>query len=200
MSYTTIFYDPYTRAKFIEPWVYWDNAFTPEELEKIVMYCEQYETTPATIFKSVDQKDVEQYRISNVDFHGRNPDTAWIFDRLNQVIQAANEIYYNFELNGYSKFQYTVYRSEENGHYDWHMDNGPNDNVPRKLSMVLQLSHPSEYEGGDLELMTGNVPHICKKEKGLLYAFPSYILHRVTPITNGTRRTLVVWTSGPRFK
>jgi PKHD-type hydroxylase len=80
------------------------------------------------------------------------------------------------------------------------MDNVPNDNVPRKLSMVLQLSHPSEYEGGDLELMTGNVPHICKKEKGLLYAFPSYILHRVTPITNGTRRTLVVWTSGPRFK
>ncbi len=80
------------------------------------------------------------------------------------------------------------------------MDCGPGNGSPRKLSMVLQLSDPSEYEGGDLELFTSANPIITKKQKGIIHAFPSYVMHRVTPVTKGVRKTLVVWIAGPRFK
>jgi hypothetical protein len=117
MTYTTIYNDPYSRAKFIEPWIYWDDAFTNEELEKIVSYCEQFELNYGTTFGSENKEDAEKHRISNVRFHDRSPDTAWIFDRLNFVIQAINEKFYNFDLNGYDKFQYTTYESERNGRF-----------------------------------------------------------------------------------
>jgi PKHD-type hydroxylase len=70
----------------------------------------------------------------------------------------------------------------------------------RKLSLVLQLSDPSEYEGGELQTMSG--PNHCAvdRQKGLIAAFPSYMLHRVTPVTKGTRYSLVVWICGPSFK
>jgi len=71
---------------------------------------------------------------------------------------------------------------------------------PRKLSVVIQLSDPSEYDGGNLQFMLGNESENAKKEKGMLYAFPSWVLHRVTPVTEGTRRSLVIWLSGPKFK
>ena len=122
MSYTTIYNDPYARTKYIEPRVYWDDAFTEEELEKIVSYCETFELNSGTIIGTTSKEETEKHRVSNVTFHERNPDTAWIFDRLNFVIQAVNEKFYNFNLNGYSKFQYTTYDAENDGHYNWHMD------------------------------------------------------------------------------
>jgi PKHD-type hydroxylase len=62
------------------------------------------------------------------------------------------------------------------------------------------LSDPEEYQGGQLEVYTGVAPQEIKKEKGLISLFPSYVLHRVTPITSGIRKTLVVWICGPSFR
>jgi PKHD-type hydroxylase len=73
-------------------------------------------------------------------------------------------------------------------------------NSPRKLSMVLQLSDPSEYDGGDLEFYVQSEPIKAEKKKGIVYVFPSWVLHRVTPVTRGTRRSLVMWIAGPKFK
>jgi PKHD-type hydroxylase len=70
----------------------------------------------------------------------------------------------------------------------------------RKLSLVMQLSDPYEYEGGELQLKTGHNDITIPKQKGLVTIFPSFTLHRVTPLTSGTRRTLVVWVAGPPFK
>jgi PKHD-type hydroxylase len=205
MPYTTIYNDPYSRAKFIEPWVYWDDAFTDEELEKIVMYCEQFDLDYGVIFGSADKEEVEQHRVSSVKFHNRSPDTAWIFDRLNFVIQSVNEIYYNFHLNGYSKFQYTTYDAAHSGHYDWHMDTAMgkiehSDLEMRKLSITLCLN--DEYEGGNFCINTGteekseNLP----MKKGRIILFPSFMIHKVAPVTKGTRRSLVVWVLGPKFQ
>jgi PKHD-type hydroxylase len=66
--------------------------------------------------------------------------------------------------------------------------------------MSLQLTNPNEYKGGDLILHLGNEPTILSKEQGKLYAFPSYTLHEVTPVTKGTRYSLVAWITGPHFK
>jgi PKHD-type hydroxylase len=65
---------------------------------------------------------------------------------------------------------------------------------------VLQLSDPDEYEGGNLEILSSREPTVIEKKKGLVSVFPSYILHRVTPVTSGVRKTLVVWTTGPKFR
>ena len=91
--------------------------------------------------------------------------------------------------------QYTEYDSKKEGHYDWHIDIGEGEYAGRKLSVVLLLN--DDYEGGELEIWEkGFVP----KGKGNLFVFPSYLLHRVTPVTEGIRKSLVLWTSGPTFK
>ena len=68
----------------------------------------------------------------------------------------------------------------------------------RKISMTLLLNHPSEFEGGDLELMT---PGRFKKiEQGHAIAFASFINHRVNKVTRGVRQSLVVWFGGTPFR
>jgi PKHD-type hydroxylase len=70
----------------------------------------------------------------------------------------------------------------------------------RKISITVQLSDPNDYEGGVLELNVGNTIVQMPKEKGCAVLFPSYILHRVTPVTKGIRKSLVLWVGGTTFK
>ncbi len=176
---------------------WWENGFTDNELESICSMGERMSPETALVGAGLANEDIRGSNVSWLESDG------WLGEKLQHIARQLNGKYFGLDLWGFAeKFQYTTYKyvKKSKQHYDWHMDNGPNDNTPRKLSLVLQLSNPTEYEGGDLELMTGCKPEICKKQKGLLYAFPSYVLHRVTPITKGTRRTLVVWIAGPRFK
>lgn len=115
-----------------------------------------------------------------------------------ELIGKCNSEFYQFKLTEITEhIQYTVYNAEDQGYYDWHIDMGP-DKGRRKLSLVCQLSDPSEYEGGELQINTGNIL-VPEKEKGTVILFPSYLLHRVTPVTKGTRRSLVLWIEGPAF-
>ena len=82
--------------------------------------------------------------------------------------------------------------------YGWHQDF--NSQVSRKLTLVVQLSDPSEYEGGNLEVLTNGSPMRVRKQRGLLAAFPAWTLHQVTPVSQGNRQSLVAWISGPDFK
>ena len=76
---------------------------------------------------------------------------------------------------------------------------GPDETSSRKISIVVQLSDPLEYEGGELQISDGGTNRVCEKTKGTIIIFPSYLLHRVTPVTKGTRRSLVLWVTGPPF-
>jgi PKHD-type hydroxylase len=115
------------------------------------------------------------------------------------IARNLNGQFFGFNLFGFNEsMQYTVYK-DNGGHYDWHIDKGILSSSPRKLSLVLQLSDPSEYEGGDLEIMISKDVIKLEKRKGLVWAFPSWVLHRVTPVTKGIRRTIVVWVTGPKF-
>jgi PKHD-type hydroxylase len=69
-----------------------------------------------------------------------------------------------------------------------------------KISLSIQLSDPSEYEGGDLEFTWGRSSKFAPKEKGAMVLFPSYSLHKVHPVTKGKRRALVLWAHGPAFR
>jgi PKHD-type hydroxylase len=183
--------------------VNWDNAFTEEDLKTIVEYCDAIGTESGTTFGGSTQEDYEKHRVSNVKFHKRNQETAWIFDRLNFVIQAANEQFYNFNLNGYSEFQYTTY--DPNGRYDFHTDLAygeeyGNNAELRKLSLTLLLN--DDFEGGEFEVNLGKEENAITvpMHKGRVVLFPSFVLHRVKPVTKGVRKSLVVWVVGPKFR
>ena len=122
-------------------------------------------------------------------------------NRMGWIAVQLNKDAFNFDLTGFHEhFQYTIYDSK-NGeqHYDWHIDIGTGTELPRKLSLIVLLSDPKDYKGADLQINTGNITTLEPKF-GRVYAFPSYILHRVTPIESGIRKSLVSWISGPDFR
>ena len=211
--YKTITNNPTERQKVTYPWVYLDNIFSDEELKKM---CDYFDTQGVkksmTVDKSGGLSPNEDVRVSNLKFYGFdqiNDNTLWIFQRINSAIEIANNTYYNFDLNGYDYFQYTEYNSSENGRYDFHIDTlfGPvlsKDMIePRKLSVTICVNEPgSEYEGGEFQINLGNEskPATVETKKGRMIVFPSFMIHRITPVTKGKRKSIVVWITGPKFK
>lgn len=86
--------------------------------------------------------------------------------------------------------------------YDWHEDNAWKGRTPcdRKLSLVAQLSRPEDYQGGRLELHNDPLPDTHFRAQGDILVFPAFNRHRVTPVTAGTRYSLVTWFVGPRLR
>jgi PKHD-type hydroxylase len=116
------------------------------------------------------------------------------------VVGEMNERFFGFDLTSFDQgLQLTRYDGTDEQHYDWHVDRGMGTGQ-RKLAITLQLSDPKDYEGGDLELRFGKDPITVNKDRGMITLFPSYTMRRVTPVTKGTRYSLVAWVSGPPFK
>lgn len=175
------------------------NAFTSDQIEEIVSYCDKLKKKDGYVGNNNLN---DQVRSSTVSWVELTNDTKWIYQKMADVVRHLNGKYFCFDLYGFhDHLQYTMYDGSTSDHYTWHLDNGvKTDSPPRKLSVVLQLSDPSEYTGGDLEILVRTSPIKAKKEKGSVIAFPSFTLHRVTPVTSGTRRTLVAWVCGPAFR
>jgi len=76
----------------------------------------------------------------------------------------------------------------------------------RKLSVTVNLTTPGNYEGGNLKFDLGpHAPkryHVCKeiRPRGTIIVFPSHLYHQVTPVTKGTRYSLVMWNLGHPFR
>jgi len=191
-------------AKRIEDWAWWDGAFSNEELDWLQNKARNASITatvggmlPTSTMATTNQVNYNARR-SYVEWLGKTEESAWVFERLEDVVSKLNIDYFNFDLDGFGEaIQLTNYTDSDNGMYGWHQDY--NANVSRKLSVVIQLSAPHEYEGGTLQIMSNDV-HDIKKQRGLLVCFPSYMPHQVTPVSKGTRQSLVTWISGPKFK
>jgi len=174
------------------------DIFTCEEIERIIVIGKRLMINRSTTGAGENCLD---HRRSFNSWILQNDYTSWIYRRLTDVILSNNEKFFKFDLTMIENLQFTYYSSEENGCYKGHTD-PINWKMPhnRKLSMVIQLSSPDEYEGGELNLHTSHEPTTIKKEKGLAVTFPSYTLHEVTPVTKGERYSLVAWVHGPTFK
>jgi len=139
----------------------------------------------------------------------RRSDALWLpqdvvapfYKTLSAILQKANADVFRFELTGLREaIQLATYRAENRGAYGWHIDTGVGPNATRKISAVIPLTDPSHYEGGQFEAFYNDEPTIIPMPLGRVVMFPSYVLHRVTPVTKGIRRTLAVWVSGPPFR
>ena len=132
----------------------------------------------------------------NIDFHDEN-----LFKKLNGAIKVANEQYYNYSIESIDTLRFLKYGI--GGNYNWHTDIGRSETSNRKLTAIIQLSDENEYEGGDFEFgitdTTGDDLIKGNKKQGTLIIFPSFLSHRVTPITKGTRYSIITWMEGDTF-
>lgn len=176
---------------------YFTNAFTSAEIDKIneigMSLPQQQAVTGG------NEGIVSDYRVSEISWIPQQPNTEWLYQKMAEYAITANREMWNFDIWGYHDgFQYTTYYGN-GGHYDWHADLGPGISN-RKLSCVLQLSDANDYEGGELQMNIGADILTVPKQKGLLCFFPSFLLHRVTPLTGGTRKSLVTWLCGANLR
>lgn len=177
----------------------WDGAFNNDELNHLENLAKQNKDN-AEVGAGKAGAVRNETRRSKVSWLEATSETNWIYKKLSHAVASVNANIYKFNLTGFGEaLQITLYEGSENGMYNWHQDYGSI--VSRKLSLVLQLTDPSMYEGGNLELLNAvGEPVVVQKRRGLIALFPSYITHRVTPVTSGRRATLVSWVSGPPFK
>ena len=115
-------------------------------------------------------------------------------------VERANERAFQVALDGRCEMQMTEYSARDGDHYGWHHDvqwHGQS-GVDRKLSVTVQLSDPDGYTGGELEFeeLETNADF---RARGTVLMFPSYLRHRIRPVTAGSRKALVAWFSGPRW-
>jgi len=183
---------------------YWDGFLTNDEINSILAQPEWLSMQSAEVGGSADNGIVSpDIRKSNVSWLGTKPELHPIWDKLARAVAEVNSRYFHFDLTGfYEPMQLTLYTDDNKDHYSWHTDASPHDtHAPRKLSMSMLLSDPSDFEGGEFQVKTTNDDvQTLDYVKGRAWFFPSYTLHRVAPVTKGVRRSLVLWIGGPPFR
>lgn len=139
--------------------------------------------------------------------------TPWIYKYIKQYFDTANEkANWNFKTKVFEQAQYTLYDKDQ--FYDWHEDGGDKvndsedinfENTIRKLSCSLLLEDPKNFKGGDFYFKWVEGKNIIEHKVeeldsvGSLIIFPSFLTHKVFPVTEGVRKSLVIWKVGPAF-
>ena len=183
-------------------WQMWSGDVPPNACDKIIRECEQIEPMAATVGGAGTEDGVNtEVRRSEVRWAGQ---IQWIKDLVFGYAATANRNAFGFDISYLSDVQYTIYKGTDEGYYNWHHDTfwGGESAYDRKISVIIQLSGPTEYEGGEF-LLDEQYPAPDKKQltqRGTVLCFPSFILHTVKPVTKGTRRSLVAWVEGPKFR
>jgi PKHD-type hydroxylase len=145
------------------------------------------------------------YRKSEIKWIDPNlGESKFLVDTLWYFAKEANRAAFGFDIDYLPDIQYTKYSSLNEGKYDWHCDTfwaNPTC-YDRKISIVIQLTDSHEYEGGDFQIdpQYAQLPPDRVRKKGTVIVFPSFLSHRVTPVTKGVRKSLVSWIQGPKFR
>jgi PKHD-type hydroxylase len=136
-------------------------------------------------------------RKSSIAWIDIQADSEWLYKKVWDTFQAVNR-WFKFDLFGLvDEIQFARYQVGDG--FGWHLDAGGGQTSTRKLSMSVQLCEEAEYAGGDLEFCA--CPQLDpRRRRGTIIVFPSFLAHQVTPVTHGTRCSLVAWAHGPTFK
>lgn len=183
-----------TRDRHMD-WMSCAEQLSASDCDRIIESCSRFDATPPVV---VGEDRLRGHRKADTRMLFVTKDTEWFFELICGVAERATEEAYGIELSGITRApQYVEYR-EGWGEFGWHNDYSHGlPQAPRKLTVILQLSDPTDYEGGLLQVM-GNDIETMPRERGSIIVFPSILVHRVTPVTSGIRRALVSWIAGPR--
>ena len=175
------------------------EAFSAGECEGIIAAISKAPTDEALL---VGRNKDHNMRIAELVWLDDLEGMGWVMERLIDLVRTANRTQFDFDLREFAESpQVAIYKSTNEGHFTWHSDIGGGPiSAKRKLTLVLQLSKPEEYEGGDLEVMPGAQVVSANRAQGCVTMFPSFVLHQVTPVKQGTRHSLTVWAHGPAFR
>ena len=172
----------------------WPSALDAGEVSRIIDLGEALPMSDGTVFSS--SSDLQAHRTCTV----RWVDDAWLASLLRSYVQRANEGGFGVTIDGRLEMQLVEYTADRGAHYDWHHDvlwSGQSD-ADRKKSITVQLSDSGDYVGGDFEFEEVKT-NADFRSKDTVVVFPSYLRHRIKPVTTGTRRALVAWFFGPRW-
>lgn len=174
------------------------NFLNTSECAELIALKKEYTRKETKVL--VDQKSTldATFRRGNEVAFPLEEKTHWIYKKLEETVRKYNAYAYNFKLAGFTQ-NIRVLEYNVGDHYQaCHQDFGRGKTSTRKLSVSVQLSDPSEYQGGTLEFFNGEFVS-APLEQGSLVVFPSFVFHRVVPVTEGTRHSLVAWMNGPHF-
>jgi PKHD-type hydroxylase len=178
---------------------YWfENGFSDEEINKIHEYAEKFHYKEGEIFSN---SDIHNIRRSKLKWLEPSNESTWLYKKIFDLANIANDSCFKFKLHyAEDDLQYTLYEEKCKGKYDWHIDIGEGINSLRKISVVLLLTDPNEFEGGELQFFISDKSRSVPLKKGSIVFFPSFFLHRVTEVTKGNRQTLVLWLGGDHYQ
>jgi len=187
-------------------WQMWEGVLSDDEVTSIIKECEYYDVEDAKVGVSELGSKNTSIRRSQIRWiNQQDPNSRFIANLIwNHVLQA-NRNAFGVDIRLIGDIQFTEYKGNDQGYYDWHIDTWFSQNTEsmfdRKLSVTIQLSDDDDYEGGDFVLDTLEKPNNKQlRKKGTIFIFPSLLRHKVTPVTKGTRKSLVAWIEGPKWK
>ena len=191
------------QGQYLNNFVLIPDVFTPEECRRII-YCNLPASQAHVV--SFDKENPEGMQSYNdLQMHSRNTKVKsvshhqsyqWMYDRVLWNVRLVNDRFFRFRIERLTALQVLEY--ENTGFYGTHIDVGTGETSLRKLSMVLFLTPPEEYTGG--ELVVKPWFKTIERKQGSALFFPSYLPHEITPVTSGVRHTMVTWVLGPCFK
>lgn len=174
------------------------NVFSLEECSGIIAAAHPQAFAEAGLVAGKRDEGIRRARIAWLN---ETKEEAWIFRRLLKTVNLANRQYFHFDIEEFAeRMQVAWYAAETGGFFNWHSDIGQGPLASRrKLTIVIQLSDPLSYTGGDLETNAdGNVQQ-ATRTCGTAILMPSFVLHRVVPVTSNSRFSLTLWAHGPHF-
>ncbi|WP_454798730.1 2OG-Fe(II) oxygenase [Novosphingobium lindaniclasticum] len=182
-------------------WEVWPSALTTAECDAIAKRAENYGEQDATIGFTNSLRSDLGYRTSSVRWLDVSREKD-IVSRIMDFVRPSNRTNFGVEIEAPYELQFTEYRATNKGHYDWHQDVWLESPRPyaRKLSVVVQMSSPEDYKGGQFEFFGIPNPGDQFAPRGSLLIFPSFLQHRVLPVVEGKRRSLVTWIEGPNWR
>lgn len=174
--------------------------FTAEECNEIIEYGKSLTSVRASVINAGET--MEDTNVRSCLVRSITPDDIkyqWIFHKLQRFVEQSNYEYFNYDLHGIVEALQLLEYNAPAGKYNMHVDNIKHQLV-RKLSVTVNLSHHNDYEGGELQLHTSEIPLVPPKTIGTAIMFPSHSPHSVTTVTSGTRFSLVAWVAGPPLR
>lgn len=186
--------------------VEFDNALNERQCDSIIEIANRLGLEKSEVVTPDWKKKYydEKHRKCNSVYFKKDDLYNELYERICIVHKKANESYFKLDLES---LDFMVAQYEEGDvAFEWHTDDPlfSSEGIywsGRKLTSVFQLSMSSNYSGGDLEIeLARNQTKTSNRNKGNCIIFPSFLPHRVTPITSGIRYSLVVWSKGPPWK